>query len=105
MAEILESLNIDVAFMEYEGNNSEYIIFSIYDEREEDFTDDKNDSEVFYIDIKYWFKDKTKINNYKKIKSLLKSEGFIFDGAKDLKTNNYYGKSLDFIYEKNTEEE
>ena len=29
---------------------------------------------------------------------LLKENGFMFDGAKDLKDNGYYGKNMDFIY-------
>ena len=32
LVEILETLGIDIGFMEYEGNASEYIIFDIYNE-------------------------------------------------------------------------
>lgn len=97
--ELLETLGIDVAFMEYDGNSSEYIIFSIYDDEDNDFNDDTNDSEVFYINIVYWFKSKTKnINKYKKIKEIMKNNDFIYDGGKDLKDDGYFGKSLDFIF-------
>lgn len=104
LVEVLETLGIDLGWQEYEGNNSEYIIFSIYDEGEDDFEDDENTSEVFYINITYWFKNKSNINKYKQIKSLMKNNGFIFDGGKDLKQGSYYGKSLDFIYTKDTDE-
>lgn len=105
---LLESLGIDVEFMEYEGNSLEYIIFNIYDDEDNDFNDDENDSEVFYINIVYWFKSKTNINKYRKIKKLMKENNFIYDGGKDLKDDGYFGKSLDFIYihdKQNTEEE
>lgn len=98
IVEVLETLGIDIAFMEYEGNSDEYITFSIYDDEDSDFNDDTNDSEVSYINITYWFKSKLNINKYKKIKELMKKNNFIYDGGKDRKNGNYYGKSLDFIF-------
>ena len=103
IVEVLETLGIDIAFMEYEGNSDEYIIFSIYDDEDSDFNDDTNDSEVSYINITYWFKSKLNINKYKKIKDLMKNNDFIYDGGKDLKDGSYYGKSLDFIFTEETE--
>ena len=38
------------------------------------------------------------LNKYNEIKELLKNNGFIFDGAKDVKDSGYYGKNMDFIY-------
>ena len=98
ICEILETIGIDVSFMGYEGKSNEYVIFSIYDDEDEDFNDDTNDSEVFYINITYWFKSKSNINKYKRIKELMKENNFIYDGSKDLKDDGYFGKSLDFIF-------
>ncbi len=98
ICEILETLGIDIAFMEYEGKSKEYIIFSIYDDEDDDFNDDTNDSEVFYINITYWFKSKSNINKSVRIKELMKENDFIYNGGKDLKDDGYFGKSLDFIF-------
>ena len=98
IVEVLETLGIDLAFMEYEGNSNEYIIFNIYNEESNNFADDDNLSDVYYIQINYWFKSLKNLNKYNKIKDLLKENGFMFDGAKDLKDNGYYGKNMDFIY-------
>ena len=49
LVEILESLGIDIAFMEYEGNANEYIIFDIYNELDSNFSDDENLSNTLYI--------------------------------------------------------
>ena len=98
IVEVLETLGIDLAFMEYEGNSNEYIIFNIYNEESNNFADDDNLSDVYYIQVNYWFKSLKNIKNYEKIKDLLKENGFMFDGAKDLKDNGYYGKNMDFIY-------
>ena len=98
IVEVLESLGIDLAFMEYEGNSSEYIVFDIYNELDSNFSDDKNSSNTYYIQVNYWFKSLKNLNKYNEIKDLLKENGFMFDGAKDLKDNGYYGKNMDFIY-------
>ena len=98
LVEVLEALGIDVAFMEYEGNANEYIIFDIYNELDSNFSDDKNLSNTYYIQVNYWFKSLKNINKYNEIKELLKNNGFIFDSAKDVKDSGYYGKNMDFIY-------
>ena len=98
LVEILESLGIDIGFMEYEGNSSEYIIFDIYNEVDTDFSDDNSLSDTYYIQVNYWFKNLKNLDKYIKIKELLKENGFIFDGAKDVKDSGYYGKNMDFIY-------
>ena len=98
LVEILESLGIDIAFMEYEGNSKEYIIFDIYNEEDSNFSDDENLSNTYYIQVNYWFNSLKNINKYKEIKDLMKNNGFIFDGAKDLRDKRYYGKNMDFIY-------
>ena len=48
LVEILESLGIDIGFMEYEGNSSEYIIFDIYNELDSSFSDDENLSNILH---------------------------------------------------------
>ena len=98
LVEVLETLGIDIAFMEYEGNASEYIIFDIYNEVDTDFSDDNSLSDTYYIQVNYWFKNLKNLDKYIKIKELLKENGFIFDGAKDVKDSGYYGKNMDFIY-------
>ena len=98
LVEILESLGIDIAFMEYEGNANEYIIFDIYNELDTDFSDDNSLSDTYYIQVNYWFKSLKNLDRYIKIKELLKENGFIFDSAKDVKDSGYYGKNMDFIY-------
>ena len=98
LVEILEALGIDIAFMEYEGNASEYIVFDIYNEVDTDFSDDNSLSDTYYIQVNYWFKSLKNLDKYIKIKELLKNNGFIFDGAKDVKDSGYYGKNMDFIY-------
>lgn len=104
LVELLETLGIDLGWQEYDGNSSEYIIFSIYNDEDEDFEDDDNSSEVYYITITYWFKDKSNINKWKKIKKLLKNNGFSYDDGKDRKEGALFGRSMDFTYKLDTEE-
>lgn len=99
--DILSILNIDVAFIEYNGNSKEYIVFGIYNEEETDKCDSNNKSETYYITINYWFSSLSNINKYKEIINLFKQYGFILDDiGPDMKSNNLYGKNLDFIYSK-----
>ena len=98
LVEVLETLGVDIAFMEYEGNSNEYIIFDIYNELDTDFSDDNSLSDTYYIQVNYWFKSLKNLDRYIKIKELLKENGFIFDSAKDVKDSGYYGKNMDFIY-------
>ena len=98
LVEILENLGIDLGFMEYTGNTKEYIIFNIYNEEETNHCDDDNMSNTYYIQLNYWFNSLKNISKYKKIIELMKDNGFIFDGAKDLRDGGYYGKNMDFIY-------
>ena len=65
IVEVLESLGIDIGFMEYEGNANEYIIFDIYNELDSNFSDDENLSNTYYIQVNYWFKsfNLTKLKN------------------------------------------
>lgn len=105
IVEILETLGIDLGFIEYSGNSKEYIIFNIYNEEESDFSDDENLSNIYYIQVNYWFNSLKNINKYKEIKEIMKKNGFIFDDAKDVKDGKYYGKNMDFIFKEYKESE
>ena len=98
IVEALLPLDIDLGFMKYEGNAKEYIIFNVYDEKDSNLCDDINLSETYYIQVNYWFKSLKNISKYKQIKDILKSKGFYFDNAVDLVDEDFYGKSMDFIY-------
>ncbi len=102
IVEILEVLGIDLAWQEYSGNSNEYIIFSIYNDEDANYFDDESLTEIYYINITYWYESKKNINKWKEIKKLMKSKGFIYDDGKDLKDKNLYGKSMDFIIQKET---
>lgn len=99
LVDALSPLGIDLAFIEYKGSSSEYIVFGIYNEQETDKYDDDNLSTTYYITLNYWYSDLSNIGKYKEIISLLKDNGYILDGiGPDLKNNGLYGKSIDFIY-------
>lgn len=97
-------LDIDLGFMQYEGNKKEYIIFNIYQEKESNLCDDTNLSETYLIQINYWFKDLRNINKYKEIKNILKKNNFHYRTGVDLFDEGFYGKSMDFVYVKFREE-
>lgn len=86
-------------YQETKQKLDKYIIFSCYDEKDSMFYDDTNLSEIYYITINYWYKNASDMLVYKQVKNILKSNGFIFDGASDLKDGEYRGKNMDFIYE------
>lgn len=99
LLEILEELNIPIGFQTFEGEAEEYIIFNIYDDKDSRFFDNENLSETYYISINYWTTKKSKLNNYKKIKTLLKELDFEYRNGKDLVLDGAYGRSLTFKYE------
>ncbi|MEG0667842.1 MAG: hypothetical protein RR460_04375 [Clostridium sp.] len=98
LVEILEQLKIPIAFQEFDGESDEYIVFDVYHDEDSDFYDNENLSETYYITLNYWFKSKSNIKKYKKIKSLLKDNDFVYTGGKDLISNGYLGRNLDFKY-------
>lgn len=99
LVEILEELNIPIGFQKFEGEAEEYIIFNIYDDEDSNFFDNENLSETYYICINYWTTKKSKLYNYKKIKTLLKGYDFKYNSGKDIESDGAYGRSLTFIYE------
>ena len=98
-------LNIDLGFMQYEGNAKEYIIFNIYNEFESNLCDDTNLSETYFIQIDYWFKDLKNISKYNKIKDILRKNNFSYRSGVDLYDEGFYGKSMSFQYVKFREEQ
>ena len=88
LVDLLEQFGIDIGWEELDNTESldEYIVFSIYDDKDSNIT------------FNYWYKNLYNINKYRKIKSLLKENGFIYDGGNDLKGEGVRGKSMDFIY-------
>ena len=96
---LLKKIVPDTYYQETTQRPDKYCIFSYYDEKDSMFYEDTNLSETYYITINYWYKKPSDLMLYKKIKNILKSNGFTFDGASDLKDGDYYGKSMDFIYE------
>lgn len=100
LVNLLETFGIDIGWDELDNteNLKEYIVFSIYHDEDSNITTEGNLTETYYITVNYWYKDLDNINKYRKIKSLLKSNGFIYDGGNDLKGDGVRGKSMDFIY-------
>ena len=97
--DILKVLQIPVYYMETTSAPDKYIIFSFYNEKDTMNYEDTNFSETYSITFNYWYKDGKDSVIYKQIKRILKENGFIFNGAKDLKDGSYFGKNMDFFYE------
>lgn len=96
----LKVLNIPIVYQEISNKQDKYVIFNIYNEKDSMFYDDTNLCEKYYITLNYWFNNPNDIGIYKQIKKLMKENGFIFDNCTDLrKDGDYFGKSMDFIYE------
>lgn len=96
----LKELNIQVAYMEIKQQKDKYIVFSIYNEKDSMFCNDTNLAEKYYITMNYWYTNPSDMGIYKEVKKLMKENGFIYDDGTDLKKDgDYFGKSMDFIYE------
>ena len=100
LVDLLNQLGITIGWKELDNTETldEYIVFNIYDDEDSNITSDGNLSETYYITIDYWYKNLDNINKYKKIKRLLKENGFEYDGGCDLKGDGVHGKNMDFIY-------
>lgn len=90
---------VPIYYQETTQKHDKYCVFSYYDEGDGMFYDDTNLSETYYITLNYWYKNPVDMMLYKQIKNILKSNGFTFDGASDLKDGEYRGKNMDFTYE------
>lgn len=100
LVDLLEQLGITLGWGELDNTESldEYIVFNIYDDEDSNITADGNLTETYYITIDYWYRDLNNISKYREIKKLLKENGFIYDGGKDLKEDGVHGINMDFIY-------
>ena len=100
--EILEPLNIPIYWIEYNGEESQYIIFQTLNQDNTYHYDDVAHSEGIEISLNYWFKDDVDTDiieeNLNKIKLLLKENNFIKISEMDLKQDNYYGRSFKFKF-------
>lgn len=87
--EILEPLNIPIYWIEYNGEESQYIIFQTLNQDNTYHYDDVAHSEGIEISLNYWFKDDVDTDiieeNLNKIKLLLKENNFIKISEMDLK--------------------
>lgn len=95
----LASLSIPVCLHEYEGNNSTYIIFYEYLEKEEDWADDEETIIGHYIQLKIFSKSNLS-SIAKQTKVQLKSADFKYKWGKDSynKDTNMYSKVMRFAY-------
>lgn len=95
----LKSLGLPVNAIEYSGDAPCYIIFSIFNEYEGSFSDDKEGSTTYDISLNIWFNDVNYFDKYKEVKTLMKQAGFTFLDAMDIpKDEGYYGKNLTFSF-------
>ncbi|HBF7900312.1 hypothetical protein KLL36_01310 [Clostridioides difficile] len=100
IVDVIKSVDIDDCYyIEASKKTDKYVIYSIYNETDTDIFDDNNQSVTYYIQLNYWFKNSIDEKRYKEIKNKMKEKGFSFDGCKDSKDGNYYGKLFDFKYE------
>lgn len=94
----LKSLEIPIYWMSYDGDDKEYIIFQTINQSDINFSDDLASKENIDIGLIYWFKDSLGAENIDKIRFLMKNNGFIKLNEKDLKDDEYYGRSFRFRY-------
>lgn len=102
--ETLKPLKIDLEFLEYTGNKNEYIIFSIYGDKETLFSDDESEAFEGYISLNYWYKSSSGYTNINKITKLMKDAGFKMIDGTDLKENGFFGRNFIFKYTEFNEE-
>ena len=96
--DILEKLNIEVIYIDDEVYcDQEQIVYST-EEKDSDFSDDKNKSIEYEIIIKYKYRDINNVMKYTKIKNLLKINGYVFKGASDSKDGDIYIKNMVFEF-------
>lgn len=96
----LEPLNIPVYWMNYDGNDSEYIIFQTNSNNDIRFTDDTANAEQSDVGLIYWFNKSTVVSKIDTIKELMKQNNFIKLSERDMYDDGYYGRSFSFRYVK-----
>lgn len=94
----LKPLGITTRYMNYDGKDGEYIIFTITSEEDSFFTDDVNESEINTISLNFWYTNGSSYAKIKEIKRAMKENGFIYIGGTDLFDNGYFGRNMMFKY-------
>ena len=97
----LKLLDIPIHWIDYDGNESEYIIFQTNNQDNIRYYDDMANAEQIEIGLIYWFNSTTGIEKIDNIKALMKENGFIKLSEKDMKDEDYYGRSFRFKYIEN----
>ncbi|MDY2883451.1 MAG: hypothetical protein SOT71_12450 [Romboutsia timonensis] len=96
----LEPLNIPVYWMNYDGNDAEYIIFQTNSQKDIRFTDDTADAESSDIGLIFWFNTPSGASRIQQIKDLMKANNFIKISERDMYDKGYYGRTFSFRYVK-----
>lgn len=96
--DILKSIGITGYFQECTNKTDEYVVYSIYQEKDTEVADNISNATLYYITINYWYRKDNRIlaDRYKEIKNIMKSNGFTFDGCVDLIGDTHFGKNMDF---------
>lgn len=95
---ILKSIDIDAYYQECTNKTDEYVVYSIYQEKDTEVADNKSHATLYYITINYFYRKDNRLlaDRYKEIKNIMKSHGFKFDGCVDLAGETHFGKNMDF---------
>lgn len=81
----LESLKMPVSYGWYDKDlNTAHITFLEFDNLENEYYDDENESEEHYIQVDLWTKELDDKNIVKSIKQLLKEKNFMYEDGADL---------------------
>lgn len=97
----LKALNVPIHWMDYDGDESEYIIFQTNNQDDIRHYDDIAHAEQIEIGLIYWFNSSAGVEKINEIKNLMKENGFIRLNEKDMKDEDYYGRSFRFQYIEN----
>ncbi|RDY29760.1 hypothetical protein CHL78_000900 [Romboutsia weinsteinii] len=92
--ETLQPLNIPIHWMEYSGDNEEYLIFQTNNQDDINYSDDIASNENIEIGLIYWFKSPAGASKIDEIKRLMKEEKFIKLNERDMKSDDFYGRSF-----------
>ncbi|MFR0019463.1 MAG: hypothetical protein ACLRU3_05860 [Paraclostridium sp.] len=97
----LEPLNIPIYWMNYGGDDSEYIIFQTNNQDDVRYYDDDANAEQSDIGLIFWFNTPSGASKIKQIKELMKVNNFIKISERDMYDDGYYGRTFNFRYIKN----
>ncbi len=98
--ETLEPLNIPTHWMEYSGEDVEYIIFQTNNADDINYSDDIAYKENIEIGLIYWFKTPAGASKIDEIKRLMKQNNFIKLNERDMKDDDLYGRSFRYRFVK-----